>query len=149
MPQIALISNQHYDNVRISMVPQLFQPTLYILICLMLADIVDEECANGTAVVGRCNGSIPLLSCGIPDLGLDSLCVNLNRPSSELDTNSGLGVKVEFIPSESREQVRLSDAGVSYEHHLEGALADRLEVPSCLRGHTLEEELESGSQRCI
>ena len=42
MSQIALVSYQHYHNVRIRMVPQLFQPPRNILICLVLADIVDK-----------------------------------------------------------------------------------------------------------
>ena len=42
MSQIALISNQHDDNVTIRMVPQLFQPPRNIVVRLMLADIVDK-----------------------------------------------------------------------------------------------------------
>ena len=52
MPQIALVSNQHDHNVRIGMVPQLFQPSLYILVCLMLRDVVDEKGTDSAAVVG-------------------------------------------------------------------------------------------------
>jgi len=39
--QVALVSNKHDDNIRISMISKLFQPSCHIVICLMLADVVD------------------------------------------------------------------------------------------------------------
>lgn len=52
MPQIALVSYQHDDNVRVRMVPQLFQPPGHILVRLVLADIVDEQGADCPSIVG-------------------------------------------------------------------------------------------------
>jgi hypothetical protein len=46
-------------------------------------------------------------------LSLDCLRVHLNRPSRKLDADCGLGIQIEFISSESTQQVGLSDTGVS------------------------------------
>ncbi|KAF4386522.1 hypothetical protein G4B88_006778 [Cannabis sativa] len=62
---------------------------------------------------------IPFLTSGVPNLGLDDLIVDLNTASSELDTNGGLGFEAELVSGEARQQIRFSDAGVSYQNHLE------------------------------
>ena len=92
MSQIALISDQHDDNVRVGVVPQLFQPPVHILVGLVLADIINQEGTDGTTVVGRGNGAVPFLTGGIPNLSLDGLGVDLDRTGRKLDTDSGLGV---------------------------------------------------------
>ena len=51
MSQIALVPHQHYDDVCIRMVPQLLQPPRNILVCLVLADIVDQQRPDGTPVI--------------------------------------------------------------------------------------------------
>jgi len=88
--QVALISNKHDDNIRVSMISKLLQPSCHIVICLVLADVVDKKGAYSTAIISRGNGPITLLSSRIPDLSLDCLCVDLYRPCSELDTDGGL-----------------------------------------------------------
>lgn len=79
----------------------------------MLADIVDKEGADGTAVVGGRDGPVPLLAGGIPDLSFDRFRVDLDGARSELDANRGLGVYAELIAGEPTEQVGFSDARVS------------------------------------
>lgn len=108
-----------YHNVGVGMIPQLLQPPRDVLVSLLLGDVVNEEGTHGAAVVGRCDGTVTLLTGGIPDLRLDGLVVDLNAARGELDADGGLAVQVELIAGESREQVGLSDTGVSYEHHLE------------------------------
>lgn len=92
MPQIALVTNQHDNNVGISMVPQLLQPPRNVLVGLVLADVIDQQRSNSTSVVCRCDGSVSLLSCGIPNLSLDCLRIDLDGPGRKLDTNGGLGI---------------------------------------------------------
>lgn len=104
----------------------------------MLADIVNKQCAHRTAVVGRGDGAVALLTSCVPDLRLDSLCVYLNRTGSELNTDCGLGVEVELIPSEPAEQVRFTDSRVSDEDDL-GMLAQPLIRTKA--GCTFEKEL--------
>lgn len=115
--QITLVSDQHDDNVGVSVVAELLQPSCDILVRLVLADIVDEKGTDSTTVVGRSDGPISLLSSGIPDLRLDGLGVDLDRARGELDTDGGLGVQVELVTGEPTKQVGLSDARVSNQDH--------------------------------
>ena len=51
MSQIGLVSNQHDDNVTVGMISQLLEPSGDVLVCLVLADVVNEQGTDGTAVV--------------------------------------------------------------------------------------------------
>ena len=117
MSQIALVSDQHDDDVGIGVIPQLLQPPVDILVGLVLANVVDKEGPDGTTVVGGGDGAITLLTGGIPDLRLDRLGVDLDGTGGEFDTDGRLGVQVELIASETTQQVGLSDARVSNQHH--------------------------------
>ena len=99
------------------MVPKLLQPPRDVLVCLVLADVVDEEGADGTTVVGRGDGTVALLTGSIPDLSLDGFGIDLDAASGKLDADGGLAVKVELVARETREQVGLSDTTVSYQDH--------------------------------
>ncbi len=92
MPQIALVTHQHDDNVGIGMVSQLLQPPGNVLVRLVLADVVDEEGSDRSAIVRRGDGAVPLLARSVPDLRLDGLGVDLAGPRSELDADRRLGV---------------------------------------------------------
>lgn len=92
MPQIALVSHQHNDDIGVGVVAQLLQPPRDILVGLMLADVVDEQGANSTAIVSRGNGTVSLLTSGIPNLCLDGLGIDLNGSGGELDADGRLGV---------------------------------------------------------
>lgn len=116
MSQIALVSNQHNDDVGISVIPQFLEPSRDILVGLVLADVVNEQGSHSAAVVGGGNGAVSLLAGGIPDLGLDRLGVDLDGPGGELDTDGRLGVEVELVSSESAEKVGFSDSRVSDQH---------------------------------
>ena len=122
MPQITLVSDQHNDNVRVGMVAKLFQPPCHILVCLMFRNIVNQQGTDSAAVVGRSDGSVSLLAGRIPNLGFDGLVVNLDAASGELDTNGGLAIQVEFVASESREQIRLPYARIADQDNLEKEL---------------------------
>jgi hypothetical protein len=122
MPQIALVTDEHDDDVGVGMVAQLLQPPCHVLVCLVLADVVDEQGAHCAAVVCRRDGAVALLAGGIPDLRLDGLVVDLNAASGELDANGGLAVEVEFVAGETREKVRFTNARVSNKDHLEEEL---------------------------
>lgn len=87
MPQIALISHQHDDDVGIRVVSQLLQPSSDVFVGLVLADIVHEESADSTSVVCRCDSTVSLLACSVPNLCLDGLRINLNRSGRELYTD--------------------------------------------------------------
>lgn len=78
MSQIALVADQHDHDIGVRMVPKLFQPPRDIVVGLVFADIVDEQGADGSTIVGGCDGSVSLLSRGIPDLCLDRFRVHLD-----------------------------------------------------------------------
>ena len=92
MFQIALISHQHYHNVRIGVISQLFQPPLDILVRLVLADVIDQESADGTPVIGRCDGTVSLLARCVPDLRFDGFGVDLDGAGGELDPDGRFAV---------------------------------------------------------
>jgi len=117
VPQITLVAHQHDDDVVVGMIPQLLQPPRHVLVRLVLADVIDEQGANSATVVGRGDGAIPFLTRSVPNLCLDGLGVDLDRPRGELDADCGLGIEVELVARESAEQVGLSDAGVTDQHH--------------------------------
>ena len=97
------------------MVAQLLQPSRDVLVCLVLANVVDKQRTNGASIVCRCDSSITLLACCIPDLCLDRLRVHLDGSRSEFNTDGRLRVKIELVPCESTQQVGLADAGITNE----------------------------------
>ena len=92
MPQIALVSYQHDDNVGIGMISKLLQPPRDIVIGLVLADVVNQQRSHCSSVVCGCDGSVAFLTSGVPDLRLDGLRVDLDGAGCEFDTDGGLGV---------------------------------------------------------
>ena len=109
MPQIALVTDEHDDDVGIGMVPELLQPPRDVLVGGLLADVVNEQSTDSAAIVGRGDGTVALLAGSVPDLvagqrlcasflllrlrshlRLDGLGVNLDGPSGELNANRGL-----------------------------------------------------------
>lgn len=109
MPQIALVSDQHDNDVRVGMVAQLLQPPCDVLVGLVLADVVDKQGSYGAAVVGRCDGAVSLLARCIPNLCLDRLGVHLDGAGGELDADGRLGVEVELVAGEPAQQVGFTD----------------------------------------
>lgn len=87
MSQITLIPNKHDNDIRVGMIAQLLEPAVNVIVSLMLADIVDEQGADSAAVVGGGDCAVSLLACGIPDLGLDGLVVDLDGAGCELDAD--------------------------------------------------------------
>ena len=71
----------------------------------------------------------PLLSGGVPDLRLDCTLVDVEGARLELDPDGGLGVEVELVAGEAREQLRLAHRGVADEHHLEDVVDPLPQLP--------------------
>lgn len=51
MSQIALVTDQHDDDVGVGMVAEFLQPPGHILICLVFANVVDEQSPDSAPVV--------------------------------------------------------------------------------------------------
>ena len=58
------------------------------------------------------------MACGVPNLGLDDLAVDLEGAGGELDADGRLGLEAELVAREAGEQVGLADAGVVNEDDL-------------------------------
>ena len=91
------------------MISEFLQPPCDVVICLVLADIVDKQSTDRSSVVRRCDCAISFLTRSVPYLCLDRLGVDLNRSRCKLDSDGGLRIKVEFVPCESTQQVGLAD----------------------------------------
>ena len=113
MPQIALVSHQHDNDVCVGMITELFQPAGDILVSLVLGDVVDKEGTDSATVVCAGDSAVALLAGGIPDLRFDGLGVDLDGASRKLDTDCRLGVEVELVAGESAQQVGFTNARVS------------------------------------
>lgn len=65
----------------------------------------------------RSDGSVAFLSGCVPDLSLDSLAFYLDAAGGELYPDGAPALQVEFIAGEAGEQVTLSNARVTNQHH--------------------------------
>lgn len=63
------------------------------------------------------DGSVAFLSSCVPNLSLHRLPIHLNAPCGELHSDSAFALKVEFIASETRQQVTLPHTRVSNQDH--------------------------------
>jgi hypothetical protein len=109
----------------------------------MLADVVDEQCSNSATVVGGGDSTVSFLAGGIPDLGFNGFGVDLNAARGKFDADGRLGIEIEFVASEAREEVGLSYTGVSDQDHC-GKWLVRARVGGVARVEgTFEEELEA------
>lgn len=113
MPQITFVSDQHNDDISISMIPQLLQPSCNVLIGLMLADVINKKSSDCAPVVGRCDSTISFLACGIPNLRLDCLLIDLNGSGCKFHTDGGFRVKTEFVASETTQEIGFTNTRVS------------------------------------
>lgn len=110
------------------MVSQLLQPSCDVLVCLVLADIVHEQCSYRSSIVGRCNSTISFLTSSIPDLCFDGLRIYLDGSSRELYADGGLGIEVELISCESTQEVGFTNTGVSDQDNCGGGMSVRIAV---------------------
>ena len=121
------------------MISELSQPLLSILIGDVLGNVIDQEGANSSSVIGTCDGSISFLACGVPNLRLDRFIVNLNAPlinvslikkkpskirekpngipCGKLDAYGRLALQIELVARKSGQQIRFADARVTNKHH--------------------------------
>lgn len=68
----------------------------------------------------RGDGPVALQPCCVPDLGLDGVGVELDRPGAELHADGGATVMAELILGEARQQVALAHAGLTDQNHCGG-----------------------------
>lgn len=105
MLEIALVADEHDDNVGVCVVLELFKPTLDIVKCGLFGDVIDEQGADCAAVISRSDGAIAFLTSGIPNLCLYGLALCLNGSGGKLDANGGFRFEVELVASKATQQV--------------------------------------------
>lgn len=76
--QIRLVAHQELVHVFASVPVDFVQPLLYVVEGFVIGDIVNDNNAVGTAVIGGSNGTETLLSGRVPNLKFDCLAIEFN-----------------------------------------------------------------------
>lgn len=90
--QIRLVTDEHDNDVGVGVLAHLAQPARDALVGAMLGDVVQQQCAHSTAVVGRSDGPVAFLSSSVPNLGLMNMEVGKKRVNTLCPSKWSLGV---------------------------------------------------------
>lgn len=71
---------------------------------------------------------VPLLSSSIPYLSLDSFLVNVKRLGLKFNSNCGLGIQTELIPSKTRKELGFADCRIPDQDNLENIINLLIEI---------------------
>lgn len=85
----------------------------------LVSDVVHQQDTHGAAVVRRRNGAETLLACGIPNLQLHTLPVELDGTDLEVDPDSGDERGSERVLAEAQKAAGFADAGVADEEEFD------------------------------
>ena len=66
--QIALLAHQHDNDVAFSVVTQLLQPALHIVLCQVLGNVIPQQRTQCTVIVSRGDVAVALLASSVPTL---------------------------------------------------------------------------------
>ena len=106
--KIALVPNQHHNQLLFSIISYLSQPSLYILESWLFGDIIDQQRSQSAFVVGTGDCSEPFLPSRIPDLSLDDLLIHGHLLGIKLNPNGSLWLGIELIVHKPWQEVGLS-----------------------------------------
>jgi hypothetical protein len=95
--KIALVADKDSRNVVRSVLLDFAHPGLDSGEALSVGDVVGDYDTVGTLVVARCDRLEALLASSVPDLQLDSLCVDVNGANLEIYSNGWHEVVCENI----------------------------------------------------
>lgn len=56
-------TNEHNNDVRVSIIPQFLEPLVNMLEATRLCNIINDECSNGSSIISVRDRSEPLLTC--------------------------------------------------------------------------------------
>lgn len=106
-----------------------FEPSDQVLECVFAGDVVDQQSADGSSVVGTGDASERFLSSRVPDLKLDlALIPYSDSPRPKLDPNGQIMGRLEPLIRELQKQARFSYGGVAHDYVLENV---RVAVGHC------------------
>ena len=79
-------------------------------------DIVDEERADGPAIVRAHDTAVRLLPSRVPDLQLHLIAqvVNSNQALAEFDSNCDVAFGIELLLGELKEQIAFANRGIAH-----------------------------------
>ena len=83
---VTLVAQDHLLYVSAGVLLDVSDPVLDVVKTLLVGNIVDQHDAHGPAVVGRGDGSEPLLPCCVPDLQFNLLPIQLNCTDFEINS---------------------------------------------------------------
>lgn len=126
MLQITLISHQHDDNIVVSVFTELFEPAVSIHKGLRLGNVVDQQGTHRATIISTSNSTISFLASykieklilylgltSVPYLSFNYLPLNANRTGRKLNTDSTLTISIKLIGSETHQQIRFTDTGIT------------------------------------
>jgi hypothetical protein len=87
--KIGFVADQQFNNILVSVLIDLCQPVLDVFEGLSIGDVVDQDDAVGSLVVGGGDGLEPFLAGSVPDLQLDGASSRLEGPDLEVDADRG------------------------------------------------------------
>jgi hypothetical protein len=85
----------------------------------LVRNVVHQQDPHGAAVVRRRDGAEALLARRVPDLQLDPLAVELDRPDLEVDADRGDEGRRERVLAEAQQAARLAYARVADQEELD------------------------------
>lgn len=91
MAEIALVTHEHDDDVRGSVLAELGQPSLDVLESGAVGDVIDKEGTDSASIVSASDGTVPLLAGSVPDLRFDGFAIDGDATGCKLHTDSRLG----------------------------------------------------------
>ena len=107
------------------MVAHLLQPLADRLEGDSPREVVDQEHADGLAIVGIRDCSVPLLASRVPDLRPDEHVLDFDVVRGELDANRRVCLPLELVFRITVEQLGLAHLGVPNEHQLKHVVVGR------------------------
>ena len=117
--QVVLVPHQQYFQVRIPVWFHFIQPFFQICECASSGDVVYQQGANGTPIVGSSDRMKVFLSSRIPYLQLDIIIIYGYGFGPELNTDGDLVGGSDFVLDELEDDAGLADSSVPYHNKLE------------------------------
>lgn len=84
------------------------QPTFNMCKCFSPGYIVDQQCTDGTSVVGPCDGPKIFLACSVPNLQFNTFILDWDGFCPKLHTDSNIMSCPSFVLDELKHNARLS-----------------------------------------
>mmetsp|Transcript_11611 Transcript_11611/g.46911 ORF Transcript_11611/g.46911 Transcript_11611/m.46911 type:complete len:207 (-) Transcript_11611:180-800(-) len=116
---VALVADQHLVHRLSRVLLDVPDPVPDVAERLVVGDVVHQQDAHSSTVVGSGDSPESLLSSCVPNLQLDTLAIKLNCANLEIDANRSDEALRERVVGESKQETALSHTAVSNEEELD------------------------------